>query len=122
MIPPDRNHLEALAGWSLTARFNASDRQHLALCKFGESCGELSAVIDDLPAAKQVAATDCETNHHPPARKVAATSYIPEEVRNHLQLPDEKGACTHRFDIKTQTCLYCGLTYLKAHGRKPELF
>jgi hypothetical protein len=111
MIPPTKAHLQALAGWSLVARHQASDRQHLALCRFGDSCSELSEVVEDVPVPVPLAR---------PA-PVPVPVFEPPEVQLTLGHQSPAGVCQHKFDIRTQLCRFCGQTYLKAMQRKPEL-
>jgi len=116
MIPPTKNELQAYAGWSLVARNQCSDHQHLALCHFGEAAGELSEVIEELPVV------------HPAPRAAQLASPAPDRP---LEIPTAErleigvrsdGPCRHnKFDIHTQRCLECGITYRQALGRKPEL-
>lgn len=116
MIPPTRSHLQALAGWSLTMRHNSSDRQHMALCHFGDACGELADVIEELPGPVRLSSSPTPTS-------VAQVdqSHVMAEQTQIVPSSTSIGPCAHRFHIKTQCCVYCGMTYLKAHGRKPEL-
>jgi hypothetical protein len=121
-IPPSKQHLEALAGWSLVQRANASDRQHLALCSFGESCGELAEVVEELvsPLPPGTTAQVAPSRQLPPAG--ADVPEIPREVQE-LVFPQLLAAseCQHKFDIRTQKCVYCGKTYFQVKARKPEL-
>ena len=115
MIPPDKNHLKALAGWAISARGNSSDKQHIALCKFQDGCSDLAEVADDLVPVKA----------REPAKQVkrsvpATMESMPIEVQEHLGVK-QGGECRHSFDIRTQLCKYCSISYRKAHGRKPEL-
>ena len=120
-IPPTKQHLEALAGWSLLARQNVSDHQHLALCRFGEASGELAGVVDELAPGNHIAPTSAP--EAPQRQPLTATApWIPSEVRE-LVMPhlNEGGECPHKFSIDTQKCVYCGLTFRAVKGRKPEL-
>lgn len=116
MIPPSKSELQAYAGWSLVARNQCSDQQHMALCRFGDAAGELSEVIEDLPAAK--APRPAPVLSSPVADRPAAALSLHglcEEVRL-------DGPCRHeKFDIHTQRCLQCGITYRQARGHPAEL-
>lgn len=117
MIPPNKTHLQALAGWAISARGNCSNEQHMALCHFQDGCGELAEVIEDIaPAAQPVPQVPS------PARHVEESVRVPLEIAQLEHVQKEGTPCSHRFDIRTQLCRYCGLTYRKAMGRKPELF
>lgn len=117
MIPPDRQHLQALAGWSLVARHNCSDRQHLALCRFGDSCGELSDVIETVPIPRQEV-----ISARVPSRATEPLVEARALVRENLATQPEAQCAHAKFDIHTQRCLTCNMTYRQAKGRKAELF
>jgi len=119
MIPPNKNHLQALAGWAIAAAGNCSDQQHLALGHFRDGCGKLAEVIEDIKPVSQPAPQAPPT----PRNEEPFVVSIPVEVLQ-LERPNwkEGDACSHRFDIRTQVCRYCGQSYRQAMGRKPELF
>ncbi len=122
-IPPTKQHLEALAGWSLMARHNVSDHQHLALCRFGEASGELAGVVEELaPGGNFTVSSAPEPPRRQPLSEPVLAPMIPDEVKRAV-FPelDQGGECRHKFSIDTQKCLYCGLTYRQVKGRKPEL-
>ena len=114
MIPPDKNHLKALAGWAISARGNSSNHQHMALCKFQDGCSELAEVSDDLKPV-------VTTKEKPRTMVKASVATMPVEVQEHLGVGKQDGQCCHKFDITTQMCRFCGISYRKALGRKPEL-
>jgi hypothetical protein len=122
-VPPTKQHLEALAGWSLLARQNASDHQSMALCRFGEASGELAGVVDELVPSISGSPTQHSTaSPRQPLTEPQHAPWVPEEVRE-LVMPhlNEGGECPHKFSIDTQKCVYCGLTFRAVKGRKPEL-
>lgn len=110
MIPPDKKHLKALAGWTLTIG-DGSDQQQLALREFRESCGNLAEVIDSVndsvshnpapdPSMQVINAIDAEPE----------SVYIPPEVVVALNMDIDSIGHVHQFDIRTQRCA-CGKTY-----------
>ena len=123
MIPPDRNHLRALAGWSLSAQDQASPQQELALAHFRCGCDELSNVIDEMRLKRIPADPMPEASwsrHEPDVCAPARAEDVLLQAIVHRP-KDEQGKCVHKFDIRTQKCKFCGVTYRKAHGRDPEL-
>ena len=100
MIEPDSKFLKSLAGWAISKRALASSLQELVLSKFVDATGELADVVDEIPGKKRQPTVEKPS---PVADKKA----------------DDKEGCKHKFHIRTQCCIYCGLTYLKAMGAAP---
>ena len=102
-VPPDKRHLQALAGWAISAKMLASDEQALALGHFGDACGRLSQVIDCLPVYQKE-----EPSEATPAVFHYSTSDfspMPIEVQQHLGVAQADGTCNHKFglcDVDTQ--------------------
>lgn len=89
----------------------------MALCHFQDGCGELAEVIEDIPQAA-VTPKKVALSPSPPMGFLAT----PREILDLDPKPRKDGdPCSHSFDIRTQLCRYCGLSYRKAMGRKPEL-
>lgn len=123
MIPPTSNHLKALAGWSISANTsNLSDRQKLALHAFKNGCVELAQVVADLQTNVQKKAVSVASppKHMPGPAFSPEIKTIPTEVQAATGVA-QNGECCHKFDIRTQHCLYCGISYRKAMGRRSEL-
>jgi len=125
MIPPDKGHLHAMAGWSLSAEDRASPEQKLALCHFRAGCGDLAKVIETLPLERLPQDTTREEQWKPrdPEQALAVMSrLVPVGLEDIVRPPTgANGECLHRFDIHSQKCKFCGISYRKAHGRDPEL-
>lgn len=129
MIPPTKSHLQAMAGWSLTLPMaDMSSEQELAVRKFRDGCGQLAQVVDSLPLLQRadgrgevVRPNACRPGPAFSVNIPVDVPVIPEEVQAALGV-DSDGECRHRFDIRTQRCLYCGSSYRQVRGRKPELF
>jgi len=123
-IPPTRRELETMAGWAISARRgNCSPAQGVALGAFQDGCHELAQCIEELPAQRVE-----KTFHRDAALEGGAAERarhvrhaVPREVAAHIGVQQPDGECRHRFDIKTQKCLYCGRTYRDVKQRAPEL-
>ena len=122
MIPPNKDHIKALAGWAISVGAGCSNEQQSALYAFKNSCTDLVQVIDDMHVTRPVAAPARQRVRDAPVEMATrAATVIPPEVAEYLG-HERKSPCLHSFDIATQRCKLCGLTYRKAKGRKPELF
>lgn len=118
MIPPNRQHLHALAGWALSERSQRANDEAIALDHFRDSCGELASVLrEDRYQQRDAWSPPRET-----VSPVRSPSRIPEEVLQVIAPErDPDAACEHKFDIRTQCCKFCGRTYRDIRGRKAEL-
>lgn len=117
-IWPNRKMLQALAGWSMTRKGDASLEQQSALHSFERGCHDLSEVIEQMP--EPVAVRDSLQPARPVHQKRVAV--LPPEVASLQGVVGRDGSCNHRFSIHTQCCIGCGKSYRQVKGHKPELF
>lgn len=117
MIPPDKQHLQALAGWALSVRHDGSDQQQLAVRRFGDGCASLSEVIEELPVFNRKL-----PELQPQQQPTSGIYTMPKEVQEAVGVTHGAEGCRHKFDIRTQRCHYCGRTYMEVMKRRPELF
>lgn len=108
----DKQTLEAVAGWTLT-----------------RPEPECATLRDAATACIHLAPTRCIAEHSAP-QPVELPHIVVYSSPTKAQSLDESrvttrtnpvGACEHRFHIKTQLCVNCGLSYREAKGRLPEL-
>lgn len=121
MNEPTPDSLRALAGWTISKQSLASPSQAVALHKLRDGCEMLS---EDFPATMTVPVRQpiTETRHETEVSP-SQVSVIPPEVLAAIgqNVVKDPSGCVHKFHIGTQRCIYCGVSYLQAHGRKPEL-
>ena len=122
---PNPDSLKAMAGWAISKKRDASNEQALALNKFQDGCSELAECCP-APTTIKVSGSVVKTPvavsvYMPP--QVSTTDEIPEsllELKRYGVVEDCNGV-RHTFDIRTQRCKSCGVSYREAVGRKSEL-
>ncbi len=122
MIPPTPDSLKAMAGWALSQLGGASNAQAVALHHFKEGCGELA---ENFPApAVTCVRPQRDVSTAPSKARAAATSpriVVRRQDIGRVEQLDCRATGEHRFSIRTQCCVWCGESYRKVRGRKPEL-
>lgn len=108
----DRKSLEALAGWAITRSDGEPYRKLL---------DALSEIIPSLPEVPEL-----EIKHIPseemPIPEVTTDYHGILQGYTPIKPISPDGGCRHKYDIKTQRCVHCHMTYLQIRSRKPELF
>jgi len=116
---PTQSDLKAAAGWTLVKRIGAPAEHVVALDKYRDGCEALLPYSPDGAAEPAVAGREAPSVAVRPAAPIVRlpipTEFTPRERRAECQTRED-----HEFDPKTQHCIHCGWSKMRALATHPK--
>lgn len=122
LTDPTKGELLAAAGWTLVKRATVHDSHANALDRFRDGCVGLAEHTDETRRGVELQ-TSTDIAELPKVTPPRAEP-MPDDVLDVLEAIGQqtcRNGGRHQFHRETRHCKWCGVSYVAAKGRQPEL-